>query len=87
MDLLPLLCRNLPSITVFLFCPDWVVLVQQNGEKKLYFVLETKGNIDMDALRPMEREKIECGKAHFAALGNGATFLPVDDFGEFMQRI
>ena len=45
------------------------------------------GNIDMDALRPTEREKIECGKAHFKALGNGATFLPVDDFGEFMQGI
>ena len=67
--------------------PDWVVMVQQNGEKKLYFVLETKGNIDMDALRPTEREKIECGKAHFKALGDGATFLPVDDFGEFMQGI
>ncbi len=50
-------------------------------------VLETKGNITMDALRPTEREKIECGKAHFAALGDGATFLPVDDFGEFMQGI
>ena len=67
--------------------PDWVVMVQQNGEKKLYFVLETKGNIDMDALRPTEREKIECGKAHFRALGDGATFLPVDDVGEFMQGI
>lgn len=67
--------------------PDWVVMVQQNGEKKLYFVLETKGNIDTDALRPTEREKIECGKAHFMALGDGATFLPVDDVGEFMQGI
>ncbi|MBR3623689.1 MAG: type III restriction endonuclease subunit R [Selenomonadaceae bacterium] len=62
-------------------------MVNQNGEKKLYFVLETKGNIDMDALRPTEREKIECGKAHFKALGDGATFLPVDDFGEFMEGI
>lgn len=67
--------------------PDWAVLVQQNGEKKLYFVLETKGNIDMDALRPTEREKIACGKAHFAALGNGATFRAADDFGEFMRSI
>lgn len=67
--------------------PDWVVLVQQNGEKKLYFVLETKGNIDMEPLRPTEREKIRCGKAHFKALGDGATFLPVDDFGKFLQEI
>ena len=67
--------------------PDWAVLVQQNGEKKLYFVLETKGNIDVDALRPTEREKIMCGKAHFSALGDAAAFLPVDDFREFMQGI
>ena len=67
--------------------PDWVVIVNQNGEKKMYFVLETKGNIDIDALRVTEREKIECGKAHFEALGDGATFLPVDDFEEFMEEI
>ena len=67
--------------------PDWVILVNQNGEKKLYFVLETKGNLDSDALRPTEREKIECGRAHFNALGDGAVFMPVDDFGKFMHEI
>lgn len=75
------------SMPLGAYNPDWVVMVQQNGEKKLYFVLETKGNIDMDALRPTEREKIECGKAHFKALGDGATFWLVDDFEEFMQEI
>ncbi|MBQ9365241.1 MAG: type III restriction endonuclease subunit R [Schwartzia sp.] len=64
-----------------------MIIVNQKGEKKLYFVLETKGNIDSDALRGSEREKIECGKAHFAALGDEATFLPVDDFRTFMHEI
>lgn len=67
--------------------PDWAVIVNQNGEKKLYFVLETKGNIDADALRPTEKEKIQCGKEHFAALGNQAKFMPVDDFSKFMHGL
>ena len=67
--------------------PDWAVMINQNGEKKLYFVLETKGNVDVDALRPTEREKIQCGREHFAALGDAAAFMPVDDFQEFMHSI
>ena len=67
--------------------PDWVVLVRHNGEKKLYFVLETKGNIDFDALRPTEREKIQCGKAHFAALGEDVRFEASDSFEEFIVNI
>ena len=67
--------------------PDWALMINQNGEKKLYFVLETKGNIDVDALRQSEKEKIKCGKEHFAALGDAATFMPVDDFSKFMHDI
>ena len=67
--------------------PDWAVMIDQNGEKKLYFVLETKGNKDVDALRPTEREKIQCGKEHFAALGDEARFMLVDNFTEFMHNI
>ena len=62
-------------------------MVNKNGEKKLYFVLETKGNIEADALRQTEREKIQCGMEHFAALGGEATFMPVDDFPKFMHCI
>lgn len=67
--------------------PDWAVMIDQKGEKKLYFVLETKGNVDADALRKTEKEKIQCGKEHFAALGDKATFMPVDDFTDFIQSI
>ena len=67
--------------------PDWTILINKNGEKKLYFVLETKGNIDFDALRPTEREKIQCGKAHFAALGEDVRFEASDDFWEFIVNL
>ncbi|HVS40517.1 MAG TPA: DEAD/DEAH box helicase family protein [Gemmataceae bacterium] len=51
--------------------PDWAVLVQQDGAERLYFVVETKPSLFGIDLRPMEQGKIECGKAHFAALARG----------------
>jgi type III restriction enzyme len=41
--------------------PDWAVVFK--GEKKIYFVAETK-SIGQE-LRSSEKLKIECGKAHF----------------------
>lgn len=48
--------------------PDWAVLVEKDGAERLYFVVETKSGLFTDDLREKERAKIECGKAHFAAL-------------------
>lgn len=64
--------------------PDWVVLIDVDGEEKLYFVLETKGNIMFDALRPTEAAKIKCGQKHFEALGN-VLFKETDNFEEFIE--
>jgi type III restriction enzyme len=49
--------------------PDWAVLVEISGEPRLYFVVETKGSLFADDLRDNERAKMECGKAHFKAIG------------------
>ncbi len=38
-------------------------------DRKLYLVRETKSTLDPDKLRESETRKIECGKAHFKALG------------------
>lgn len=65
--------------------PDWAVLVEDNGQNKLYFVVETKGNIFVDALRPTEAEKIKCGEKHFAALGEAAKFTKADSFERFLE--
>ena len=48
--------------------PDWAVYLEQNGEQKLFFVLETKGSTNMFDLRTKEQLKIHCGKQHFKAL-------------------
>ena len=54
--------------------PDWAVVVDQNGSQRLYFVVESKGSLFSDALRPIEEAKIRCGKEHFQALGEDITF-------------
>ena len=51
--------------------PDWAVLVEVEGEDRLYFVVETKGSLFTDDLRDQESAKIECGKEHFKALAVG----------------
>jgi type III restriction enzyme len=66
--------------------PDWAVLIEVDGKDKLYFVLETKGDITFDALRPKESAKIKCGKKHFEALGNEVEFEEIDSFEEFVEE-
>jgi type III restriction enzyme len=69
--------------------PDWAVYLEHNGDKKLYFVLETKGTTSLFDLRTPEQLKIKCGKAHFAALENDVTFSgePVSDWRDFKRQI
>lgn len=67
--------------------PDWAVLVEQDDSLKLYFVLETKGNVLVEALRATEIAKIKCGEEHFKALGNDVTFKAIDSFDKFIESI
>ena len=66
--------------------PDWAVLLEKDGDQKLYFVLETKGNTLVEALRPTESAKIKCGNAHFAALGDDIHFEAVDSYERFIEK-
>lgn len=47
--------------------PDWAVVLERDS--KLYLVRETKSTHDRDARRDIENHKIDCGRAHFDALG------------------
>ncbi|NTW88515.1 MAG: hypothetical protein HGB26_05185 [Desulfobulbaceae bacterium] len=47
--------------------PDWAVVVEE--DEKLYLVRETKSTLDRDKRRTTENKKVDCGKAHFQALG------------------
>lgn len=47
--------------------PDWAVVMQ--NDEKLYLVRETKSTHDRDGRKEIENRKIDCGQAHFNALG------------------
>lgn len=51
--------------------PDWALLLEQDGEERLYFVVETKAGLFSDDVRTREQAKIECGRAHFKSLAVG----------------
>lgn len=47
--------------------PDWAVVTENGG--KLYLVRESKSTHDRDKRRETENRKIDCGQAHFDAIG------------------
>ena len=52
--------------------PDWaVLLVGEDGQERLFFVVETKSDLLAGVRRPLEDANIKCGKAHFKALAVG----------------
>ena len=65
--------------------PDWAILVEKDGQDRLYFVVETKGTNLFGELPPPQQAKIKCGKAHFAALqDDGIKFVaPVATYERF----
>jgi type III restriction enzyme len=67
--------------------PDWAVLVEMDGQEKLYFVVETKGSLFTDTLRPTEQAKIECGREHFKAMGNDVEFALANNYEAFSAEL
>ena len=71
--------------------PDWAVYYEHEGDKKLYFVLETKsvkGIENKDELKEDEKIKIACGKEHFKTIANGEKMYdgPVVSWQEFKKK-
>ena len=67
--------------------PDWAMLIEMDGEERLYFVVETKSSLFTDDLRDKESAKIKCGKAHFEALAvgeNPARFIKATKLDDLM---
>ena len=67
--------------------PDWAVYLDRDGEKKLYFVLETKGDLNEINLRAKEAMKIHCGKQHFKALGSEVELRVAKEWKEFRMGV
>ena len=66
--------------------PDWAVYMETEKEKKLYFVIETKGSTNFMDLRDTESIKIKCGKKHFEALGQDVDFHVASNFKVFKKE-
>jgi type III restriction enzyme len=50
--------------------PDWAIVKQDHeGQNKVYLVRETKGTTQFLKIPEIQRKKIQCGKAHFKAVG------------------
>ena len=71
--------------------PDWTVIVEDGGEEKLYFVVETKGSTWWDDLRHLEGAKIKCGEKHFDAVAknieNPAQYIKSTDVDGMMKYV
>lgn len=67
--------------------PDWAVYLNKNGEEKLYFVLETKGDTSFMHLKTSEQLKIHCGKEHFKALDAGVELETATSWAELRERV
>lgn len=69
--------------------PDWAVLIKPDlskDEKKLYFIVETKGSIFEEERRGVENMKIACGKKHFEAISPDIEFEVSNDFNNFSSK-
>lgn len=71
--------------------PDWAVVVEDNGEEKLFFVVETKGSTWWDDLRHLEGAKIKCGEKHFEEIAketeNPARYIKSTDVDGMMGYV
>lgn len=67
--------------------PDWAVLVDKDGDERLFFVVETKGSLFAEDRRAVENAKMACGRAHFKALGEGVAFEVVNNTGTFEDKV
>lgn len=76
------------STPVGKYSPDWAIAFHEGTVKHVYFVAETKGSNDTMELRGVEEAKIECAKAHFAAISNSSiTYDVVKDFEQLISLV
>ena len=78
------------STPVGKYNPDWAIAFHEGTVKHIYFIAETKGTtlLDRNELRGVEDLKIQCSKAHFAAISNDSVVYDVvDRYDKLMQVV
>ncbi len=69
--------------------PDWAIAFNEGSVKHIYFVAETKGNLqtlELD-LRDVEKAKIKCARKHFAAISSDKVKYDTIDTYEDLMKI
>lgn len=59
--------------------PDWAIVFNKKGNKHIYFIAETKGTMNINELRGVEKAKIMCAKKHFKAICSDSVQYDVVD--------
>ncbi|WP_277250813.1 type III restriction-modification system endonuclease [Peptoniphilus vaginalis] len=75
------------STPVGKYNPDWAIVFNNKNVKHIYFVAETKGNVESMELRNIEKAKIDCAKRHFKAISNGLIKYDVVNSYEKLMEI
>ncbi len=66
--------------------PDWAVLIEEDNNEKLYFVVESKGSdLGLD-IKTSESSKIACAKKHFAEISTDVTLVQSDNFRNYSEH-
>ena len=76
------------STPVGRYNPDWAITFYEGNIKHIYFVAETKGNMNSLQLRLIEESKIHCAREHFKAISNGnVVYDVVDSYQALLDKI
>lgn len=82
------------STPVGKYNPDWAIAFKQGTVKHIYFVAETKGQLQslnfgtMANTNPIEQTKIDCAKKHFKAIsGDELKYDVVDTYEHLMDIV
>ena len=70
------------------YSPDWAIVLQKGETERVCFVAETKGRSGTETLqlRGVEEAKIQCARAHFAAISDQTVrYEAVRSFEELMD--
>ncbi len=71
------------------YSPDWAVVVKQEDSQdhKMYFIIESKFDKDVENLTDVEKDKIRLATLHFRAVaGNDIKFNWIKDYNDYKHK-
>ena len=68
--------------------PDWAIAFYEGIVKHIYFVAETKADMNPSQLRLSEQSKIDCAKEHFKAIcGDNVIYDVIDSYETLLNKV